>query len=105
MSADAVPGLVTEPDAESIEPLLRTAMGMVIMEFYSPDCPVCQTIAPIIAGMAKEMTGKVVFSRLNTDAYPDTSVRLGGPRDAYLHLLLRRSAGPGLGRLRIRSGD
>ncbi|MDD1771252.1 MAG: thioredoxin family protein [Methanomassiliicoccales archaeon] len=77
MSADAGLGLVRELDAESIEPLLRDAKGMVIMEFYSPNCPVCQMISPIIAGMAKEMTGKVVFSRLNTDAYPEISTRLG----------------------------
>lgn len=77
MRVDIGPGLVTELDAESIEPLLGTATGMVVVESYSPDCPVCQTIAPIITEMAKEMIEKVVFSRLDTDAFPEISTHLG----------------------------
>ncbi|MGD1061418.1 MAG: thioredoxin domain-containing protein [Methanomassiliicoccales archaeon] len=76
MSEDPGLGTVTELNAENFEPLLRTAKGMVVMEFYSPNCPVCQMISPIIEAMAKDMQGQVYFSRLNTDDYPEISVRL-----------------------------
>ncbi len=78
MGEEAPPeGLVVELSEGNIEPVLRSAKGMVVMEFYSPNCPVCQMIAPILDGMAKEMKGSVLFSRLNTDAYPGISLKLG----------------------------
>lgn len=66
-----------ELSATNIESVLRYAKGMVIMEFYSPNCPVCMAISPTLANMAKELKGRVLFSRLNTDAYPEISTKLG----------------------------
>ncbi len=78
MSDDLESGtLVTELNAENMIAVLEEAKGMIVMEFYSPNCPICQTISPVIDGMAKEMQGRVFFSRLNTDAFPEISARLG----------------------------
>jgi thioredoxin-like negative regulator of GroEL len=68
---------VRELDTRDIEPLLRATEGMVVVEFYSAGCPICQMIVPLLEEMAKDMRGRVLFCRVNTDTNPDISEKLG----------------------------
>lgn len=40
---------------------------VVVVDFWGQWCPPCHMIAPVIEELAKDYSGKVVFSKLNVD--------------------------------------
>ena len=49
----------------------------VIVDFYSDGCGPCRMIAPIFKKLAKEMSGKAVFVKVDTNAMHELSSRYG----------------------------
>ena len=49
----------------------------VIVDFYSDGCGPCRMIAPIFKTLAKEMEGKAVFVKVDTNAMYELSSRYG----------------------------
>ncbi|MEM0448468.1 MAG: thioredoxin [Methanomassiliicoccales archaeon] len=43
---------------------------MVVVDCWAPWCGPCRMVSPIVDALAKEMAGKVVFGKLNTDENP-----------------------------------
>ena len=47
----------------------------IVVDCWAPWCGPCRMINPIIEELAKEMQGKIIFSKLNVDENPKTSMK------------------------------
>lgn len=69
--SSAVPVELTDSEFQSF---LANASLPVMVDFYSPTCGPCKSIAPIIAGLAREYLGKVLIAKLDTSSNPGTAM-------------------------------
>ncbi len=63
-------------DAEFEEKVLKSSLP-VIVDFWAPWCGPCRMVAPILDKIAKELDGKLVIAKVNTDEDPDWAMRFG----------------------------
>ncbi len=45
----------------------------VLVEFWSPRCPACRMMDPLLEDIANEKEGKIMLRKLNADLYKATS--------------------------------
>ena len=64
---------VTITDADIDEAVKK--YDTIVVDCWAPWCGPCRMVAPVIAELAKEMQGKVVFGKLNVDENPETSMK------------------------------
>jgi len=50
---------------------------VVVVDFWGQWCPPCHMIAPVIEELAKDYSGKVVFSKLNVDENQMVAAKYG----------------------------
>ncbi len=50
---------------------------VVLVDFWSERCPPCRIIAPVIEQLAKELSGKVVFGKMDVDSNRATPMKFG----------------------------
>jgi thioredoxin 2 len=67
----AVPVELTDSDFQSF---IKNASLPVMVDFYSPTCGPCQSIAPVISNLSKEYLGKVIIAKLDTSGNPGTAM-------------------------------
>ena len=67
----AVPVELTDSEFQSF---VNSASLPVMVDFYSPTCGPCQSIAPVIANLAKEYLGKVIIAKMDTSTNPGTAM-------------------------------
>lgn len=72
--------MISEPvhvtDA-SFEKVVLKAEIPVIVDFWAPWCTPCRMVAPILDKLAKEYTGKLLITKVNTDENPDWATKFG----------------------------
>lgn len=72
--------MINEPihvtDNEFEEKVLKSDLPVVV-DFWAPWCGPCRMVAPTLDKLAKEMSGKLVIAKVNTDENPDWATRFG----------------------------
>jgi thioredoxin 1 len=70
----AHPVAVTDTDFE--EKVLKSKTP-VLVDFWAEWCAPCRMIAPMVEELATEYDGKVVFTKVDVDVSPETSIKYG----------------------------
>lgn len=66
----SVPIEVTDADlAQAIQ-----SYSLVVVDCWAPWCGPCHMVAPVIAELAKDYVGRIVFGKLNVDENPQTAM-------------------------------
>lgn len=65
MAAYAAPVELTDRDAAQI---IREAGLPLMLDFYSPSCGPCRTLAPVIDRLARHFFGRAIIAKIDTSA-------------------------------------
>ncbi|MBK6793058.1 MAG: thioredoxin [Anaerolineales bacterium] len=62
---------------ESFEKVVMQSQLPVIVDFWAPWCNPCKMIAPTLDKLAKEMEGKIIVAKVNTDDHAEWMQKFG----------------------------
>ncbi len=72
--------MVEEPihvtDAAFEKSVLQSSLP-VIVDFWAPWCGPCKMVAPTLEKLARELAGKLIVAKVNTDDNPEWASRYG----------------------------
>ena len=69
---------VNEPidaDAQSFDPIVNEASVPVLVDFWAGWCAPCRMVAPEVRELAREMAGKALVLKIDTEAQPALAAR------------------------------
>ena len=58
------------------ETVLRSS-GLTLVEFWAPWCPWCRRLTPLLKEIEEDYKGRIIFTSLNSEDYPDISSQYG----------------------------
>jgi thiol-disulfide isomerase/thioredoxin len=64
-------------DAAQFESEVLAASGPVVLDFFSPDCPPCEALAPKYDALAEHFQGKARFLKIFRQGNRDFAAKLG----------------------------
>src|SRR5918911_1273052 len=73
--ASAGPTVLT--DASFQQEVLNASGPPTLVDFWAPWCGPCRIVGPIVDQLAKEMSGRVAFAKLDADTNPRTMDKYG----------------------------
>lgn len=62
---------------ESFEKIVMQSNLPVIVDFWAPWCNPCKMIAPTLDKLAKELEGKIIIAKVNTDDHAEWMQKFG----------------------------
>jgi len=65
----ATGGKVVELDDSSFDRVVGASSQPVLVDFYSPTCGPCRTLAPVIDSLARQYAGKAVIAKYDTSRF------------------------------------
>ncbi len=66
-----------EADPSLFDEFVADARVPVLVDFWASWCGPCRMAAPEVAALAKEMAGRAVVLKVNTEAHPELAARYG----------------------------
>lgn len=62
---------------QNFQEKVTKSSGVILVDFWAPWCVPCQTLAPVLEELNKELKGKVQIAKLNIDENPKTASKFG----------------------------
>jgi thioredoxin 1 len=75
--AEAAAGQPVILSDASFERVVLDSSLPVLVDFWATWCAPCKMVAPVVADLAREFTGRAVVAKLDVDDYPRTAGRYG----------------------------
>jgi thioredoxin 2 len=66
-----------EANVELFDDIIKEARVPVLVDFWASWCGPCKMSAPEVEALAREMAGRAVVLKVDTEAYPEIAARYG----------------------------